>query len=118
MKSKLQISAAKRAKLTPASGLIARPAPQSHHDWGHAAPIGYRHNCEEIRYAVLPRSLVLLLHVTILRQRIYSHLESFWSAARKYMMFKKVRAAVVAIVALFLISGSSVVQAAENLVLN
>ena len=34
------------------------------------------------------------------------------------MMFKKVRAAVVAIVALFLIGNSSVVHAAENLVLN
>jgi len=34
------------------------------------------------------------------------------------MMFKKVRAAVVAIVALLLIGDSSVVQAAENLVLS
>jgi tetratricopeptide (TPR) repeat protein len=61
---------------------------------------------------------MLLLRVTIVRQRTYSHLESFWSAARKYMMFKKVRAAVVAIVALLLIGDSSVVQAAENLVLS
>jgi tetratricopeptide (TPR) repeat protein len=59
-----------------------------------------------------------LFHVTILRQRIYSHLEPFWSVARKGMMFKKVRATVVAIVALLLIGDSSAVQAAENRALN
>jgi tetratricopeptide (TPR) repeat protein len=43
-----------------------------------------------------------------------SHPESFWSAARKSMMLKKVRAAVVATVVLSLIGDSIVVQAAEN----
>ena len=55
-----------------------------------------------------------LLRVTIVRQRTYLHLEPFWNAARMSMMFKKVRAPVVTIVALLLIGSSSVVQAAEN----